>query len=138
MGHATLEWIYVGVVIAILTWVGVEAWTGEKILEEVPEDAETIKVIGQQWLWTFEHEDGSVEVGKLTLKVGKTYKFEVTSKDVIHAFNIPSHAILIDAVPGRVNHIWMETTTPGEYLIQCREYCGLLHYNMRAMLIIEE
>jgi cytochrome c oxidase subunit II len=26
----------------------------------------------------------------------------------------------------------------GEYLIQCREYCGLLHYNMKAKLFVEE
>jgi plastocyanin len=26
---------------------------------------------------------------------------------------------------------------PGEYLIQCREYCGLLHYNMRGKLFVE-
>jgi cytochrome c oxidase subunit 2 len=138
MGHATPEWIYIGVVTALLLWVGAEAWMGEKVLEGIPPDAETIKVTGQQWLWTFEHEDGTVEVGKLTLKAGKTYRFEVTSKDVIHSFNIPSQGVLMDAVPGRINEIWFEALTPGEYLIQCREYCGLLHYNMRATLIIEQ
>lgn len=137
MGHTTVEWVYVGVVVAILIWVGAESWNGERILETIPKDAEVIKVYAQQWLWTFEHEDGTKEVGKLTLKAGKVYRFEVTSKDVIHAFNIPSHAVLIDAVPGRINEIWAETRAPGEYLIQCREYCGLLHYNMRAMLIVE-
>ena len=59
-GHSTWpEWVYVGVVIALLCYVGAEAWNIERIVEHVPEDAEIIKVTGQQWIWTFEHEDGT-------------------------------------------------------------------------------
>ena len=43
----------------------------------------------------------------------------------------------MDAVPGRVNTVWNVFDQPGEYLIQCREYCGLLHYNMRAKVFVE-
>lgn len=132
------EWIYIGVVVALLVYVGAEAWNVERLVEHVPEDAETIKVIGQQWFWSFEHEDGTKEVGELHVEAGKAYKFEVTSTDVIHSFNIPEHVVLIDAVPGRVNTVWFAPTEPGEYEIQCREYCGLIHYNMRGKLIVEE
>ena len=49
MGHSNWpEWIYVGVVIALLCYVGAEAWNIENIIEHVPEDAEVIKVTGQQ------------------------------------------------------------------------------------------
>lgn len=135
--HAVYEWVYIGVVIALLVWVGADSWLAEKNVEEIPEDAETIKVMAQQWFWTFEHQDGTKEVGELHVKAGKAYKFEVTSKDVIHSLNIPYYAVTIDAVPGRVNHVWFAPTKPGEYLIQCREYCGLLHNQMRATLIVE-
>ena len=63
------------------------------------------------------------------------YRFETVSKDVIHSFNIPDFTILMDAVPGRINTVWNSFDKPGEYLIQCREYCGLLHYNMRAKIL---
>ena len=36
MGHATIEWVYVGVVIALLTWVGAESWNVERLVEHVP------------------------------------------------------------------------------------------------------
>ena len=137
MGHATYEWLYVGVVIAILTWVGADAWNTEHRLEAVPSQAQTIKAIGQQWFWTFEHANGTQEVGQLHVKAGVPYRFETVSKDVIHSFNIPDFAILMDAVPGRVNTVWNVFDQPGEYLIQCREYCGLLHYNMRAKVFVE-
>ena len=87
--HSTWpEWVYVGVVVALMCYVGAEAWNIERIIEHVPEDAELIKVTGQQWLWTFEHEDGTKEIGELHLEKGKAYHFEIYSKDVIHSFNI--------------------------------------------------
>lgn len=137
MGHATVEWIYVGAVISILCWVGASAWNVEHEIEAAPPDAETIKVTGQQWFWTFEHEDGTKEVGELHVDQNVPYRFEITSQDVIHDFNVPDFVILMDAVPGRINTLWNVFDVPGEYLIQCREYCGLLHYNMRAKLFVE-
>ncbi len=137
MGHATVEWVYVGVVIALLTWVGAESWNIERIVEHVPAEAETIKVTGQQWFWTFEHQDGKKETGELHLKQGVPYKFELVSKDVIHNFNVPDYTILMDAVPGRVNVVWNLFDKPGEYHIQCREYCGFGHATMKAKLFVE-
>jgi cytochrome c oxidase subunit II len=138
MGHATVEWVYIGVVVSILTYVGAESWNVERIIEHAPAEAETIKVTAQQWFWTFEHEDGKQEVGELHVTKGVPYKFELVSMDVIHDFNVPDFTILLDVVPGRVNTIWNMFDKTGEYLIQCREYCGLLHYNMKAKLFVEE
>ena len=77
-------------------------------------------------------------MGELHLKKDHAYKFELTSKDVIHNFNIPEYVVLLDAVPGRVNTVWFSPNVAGEFDIQCREYCGLIHYNMRATLIVED
>jgi cytochrome c oxidase subunit II len=138
MGHATVEWVYVGVVISLLTYVGAESWNVERVLEHAPQESEIVKVTGQQWFWTFEHADGTKEIGELHVKKGVPYRFEVVSQDVIHSFNIPDFTILMDAIPGRVNSVWNMFDQTGEYLIQCREYCGLLHYNMKAKLFVEE
>ena len=73
-------------------------------------------------------------MGELHLKKNHAYKFEVVSKDVTHNFNIPEFVVLMDAVPGRTNIVWFSPTESGEFDIQCREYCGLIHYNMRAKL----
>jgi cytochrome c oxidase subunit 2 len=131
------EWVYIGAVVAILIWVGAAAWDVERIIEEVPADAETIKVTGQQWFWSFEHADGTKEVNELHVEQGKPYRFEMTSLDVNHNFNIPDYTILMDVVPGRINTLWNMFDQTGEYLIQCREYCGFSHYNMKAKLFVE-
>jgi cytochrome c oxidase subunit II len=136
-GHAMYEWVYIAAVTAILIFVGAASWDVERIIEEVPADAETIKVIGQQWFWSFEHADGTKEVNELHVQKDKPYRFEITSLDVNHAFNVPDWTLMIDAVPGRINTLWNMFTQDGEYLIQCREYCGFSHYNMKAKLFVE-
>jgi cytochrome c oxidase subunit 2 len=136
-GHAMYEWVYIAAVVAILIWVGAASWDVERIIEEVPAEAETIKVIGQQWFWSFEHADGTKEVNELHVEKNKPYRFEITSLDVNHAFNVPDWTLMIDAVPGRINTLWNMFTQDGEYLIQCREYCGFSHYNMKAKLFVE-
>jgi cytochrome c oxidase subunit 2 len=135
--HALYEWIYIGAVVAILIWVGASSWDVERIIEEVPAEAETIKVVGQQWFWSFEHADGTKEINELHVQKDKPYRFEITSIDVNHNFNVPDYVILMDAVPGRINTLWNMFTEPGEFLIQCREYCGFSHYNMKAKLFVE-
>ena len=140
MGHHSNwpEWVYVGVVIALMVWVGAEAWNAERLVEHIPADAEVIKVTGQQWFLTFEHEDGTKEIGELHVEVGKAYKFEIMSKDVNHSFNIHDYVVLLDAVPGRVNTVWFAPKEVGEHDIQFKEYFGLIHYNMRGKLIVED
>lgn len=138
-GHSTWpEWIYVGVVVAILVWVGADSWYIEHLIDHAPAEAEIIKVTGQQWFWSFEHADGTKEVGELHLKKGTPYKFEVQSKDVVHSFNIHDYTVLMDAVPGRINTVWFVPDEAGEFPIQCREFCGLIHYNMRGTLYVED
>jgi cytochrome c oxidase subunit 2 len=137
MGHSTPEWVFVGVVVAILIYVGAESWRVEHSLEFAPPNSETVRVIGQQWFWSFEHADGTKEVNELHLKEGVPYRFEIVSNDVIHDFAVPDFAVLMDAVPGRVNTLWNIFDKPGSYLIECREYCGMLHQNMRATLFVE-
>lgn len=137
MGHSTPEWVYIGAVTAILIWVGAESWNIEHTLEYAPPNSETVRVVGQQWFWSFQHADGTQEINELHVKEGIPYRFEIVSSDVVHSFNIPDFAMLMDAVPGRVNTMWNIFDEPGEYLIECREYCGMLHQDMRARLFVE-
>jgi cytochrome c oxidase subunit 2 len=137
VGHSNSEWAFVLVVIALLIWVGAESWRVEHTLEFAPPNSETVRVIGQQWFWSFQHADGTQEVNELHLKANVPYRFELVSNDVIHDFAVPDFAILMDVVPGRVNSIWNVFDKPGQYLIECREYCGQGHQQMRAKLFVE-
>jgi len=51
----------------------------------------------------------------------------VTASDVIHAWTVPAFGVKIDAVPGRLNEVWLYINEPGMYYGQCSELCGLRH-----------
>jgi cytochrome c oxidase subunit 2 len=63
--------------------------------------------------------------------------FRLTSPDVIHGFDIVGTNANAMVIPGYITEFTV-SFRPGEYLIACHEYCGLLHHEMQGMLIAEE
>ena len=122
----------------------VRVWYDVK--QHMPDTDETVRVIAQQWAWTFVHPgpDGKLDtsdditlVDELHLQVDKTYKFELMSKDVLHSFSIPVFRLKQDAIPGRMITGWFLPQKTGTYDIQCAEMCGIGHGLMPAQVIIE-
>jgi len=113
----------------------------------------TVKVIGNQWYWTYQYPDnGDFEIvsnglseadakkrgeprmlavdERMVVPAGATVKLIVTSNDVIHAFGVPAFWVKMDAVPGRLNETWFKVDKPGLYYGQCYELCGARHAYM--------
>lgn len=120
-------------------------------LDEIPESDMTVKVVGNQWNWDYVYPDhGDFEFNSsvaskdelngapyllkttepMVVPVGKTIRVLVTSNDVLHAWAVPSFAVKMDAVPGRINETWFRADQTGVFYGQCSEICGLDHYNM--------
>jgi cytochrome c oxidase subunit 2 len=57
--------------------------------------------------------------------------------NVIHSFWVPELAGKTDVVPGRLNHMTLRADSPGTFLGQCSQYCGLSHANMRFRVIVQ-
>lgn len=53
--------------------------------------------------------------------------FSVRRGDVIHSFAVPSLAVKIDALPGRISYDFTYPLTLGTFYGQCREICGANH-----------
>ncbi len=105
-------------------------------MDSPPANSYNIHVIAQKWSWTFVYENGAV-TNTLYLPLNKPVKLNMTSKDVLHGFWIPDLSIQRDVVPGRVMTTWVEATRPGTYWLQCSEYCGNGHSEMRAHVVVE-
>jgi cytochrome c oxidase subunit 2 len=56
--------------------------------------------------------------------------------DVIHSLFIPAFRLKQDLVPGRYTTTWFRATEPGEYDLECAEYCGTSHSDMLAKVIV--
>lgn len=113
---------------------------------EMPKPDRTIRVIAQQWAWTFQDpgpdgeldtEDDIRTVDELHVEKDKTYAFELTSRDVLHSFSVPVFRLKQDAVPGRVIKGWFKPTLTGGFDIQCTEICGIGHGLMPARILVE-
>nr|WRI33868.1 cytochrome oxidase subunit 2 [Echinococcus multilocularis]BDP28537.1 cytochrome oxidase subunit 2 [Echinococcus multilocularis]BDP28561.1 cytochrome oxidase subunit 2 [Echinococcus multilocularis] len=99
--------------------------------------SETIKIVGHQWYWTYEYSDGcydSFPVGDnfmvdkpLRMIYGLPYHLVVTSGDVIHSFFVPSLNLKMDAIPGRLNHLFFCPSQHGSFVGYCAELCGVNH-----------
>nr|YP_010285386.1 cytochrome c oxidase subunit II [Eudiplozoon nipponicum]UKQ56161.1 cytochrome c oxidase subunit II [Eudiplozoon nipponicum] len=101
-----------------------------------------ISVIGRQWYWVYSF----IGVGGLSdsmdsyyscfvdcvdngvsLSRGGVYCLNITSADVLHSFSLPSANMKIDAVPGRVNSVYLFAGILGRHLGYCSEFCGAGH-----------
>ncbi|HEY8594266.1 MAG TPA: cytochrome c oxidase subunit II [Devosiaceae bacterium] len=120
--------------------------------EVLPAPGLTVKVIGNQWHWSYEYPDnGDVTYDsymltdeeraaqkpdqprllavdeELVVPVDTTVRVQVTASDVIHSFAVPSFGVKVDAVPGRLNETWFYVRKTGIYYGQCSELCGKDH-----------
>jgi len=126
------------IVPAILVWYNIK--------QVMPPADETVRVIGQQWAWSFQQAgpDGVMDtaddirtVGELHVKINTTYHFELMSRDVVHSFAVPSFRLKQDALPGRTISGWFRPNRVGTYDIQCTQMCGIGHALMAGRIIVE-
>ena len=122
----------------------VKVWYDVK--QFLPEPEETIRIVGQQWTWTFVHPgpDGRLDtaddihsVNELHLQNDVVYHYKLESVDVLHDFSVPVFRLKQDAIPGRVITGWFEPTMEGEFDVQCAEICGIGHGLMAARVFVE-
>ncbi len=101
---------------------------------------------GSQWTWNFSYphedrfklKDGTTFLTgaqELHVPVGMKVRIELSAKDVIHSFWVPSLGGKKDAVPGRATDLWIQADRPGSYKGQCLEFCGDGHADMLITLV---
>lgn len=91
-----------------------------------------VQVVARQFAFDFYYPGSTTpSVNLLRVEEDQVVGLHVTAVDVIHAINIPELGVMIDAVPGRMNYFWFRADEPGEFTLQCREFCGVGHGQMR-------
>ena len=130
-------------------------------------DAILVHAIGQQFSWNFhlpgpdgqfgnrelglvtnsnpigldpnsaEGKDDLVVLGELHVPVNRPVIIEISSKDVIHNFALPHMRAAQDAIPGQIIPMWFTPIKTGNYEVVCGQLCGLGHYSMKGMLVVD-
>lgn len=92
-------------------------------------DEKTYQVFAVAQMWMF-------QPSEINVPVGAEVDFFLTSKDVVHGFNIAQKNVNMMAVYGSINKTTVRFDKPGVYDIVCHEYCGAGHQNMKAQVIV--
>ena len=115
-----------------------------------------IKVTGAQWYWNYEYPDEKISFDSymideeeikdgqkrlldvdnpLVVPEGTRIKFLITGNDVMHSFFVPSLAVQVYSIAGRINEVWTEIPMgPKKYYGQCNQICGVNHAYMPIVL----
>ncbi|HEX2608455.1 MAG TPA: cytochrome c oxidase subunit II [Flavisolibacter sp.] len=94
-------------------------------------DDKTYQVYGVAQMWQF-------QPAEIYIPVGSEVDFFITSKDVVHGFNIADKNVNLMAVYGNINKTTVKFDKPGIYKITCHEYCGVGHQAMQAQVIVND
>lgn len=110
----------------------------QKVDETAPFDEPGIKQIGENeyevvmTLQVFSFNPMDIEV-----PAGSTVHFILTSKDVVHGFEIAGTNVNAMVMPGHIQKITQKFDESGKYLVLCNEYCGAGHQVMSTTITVK-
>lgn len=148
--NTLLEIAWTAIPVIILVVIAVPSYRLLYYMDRIEDPELTVKVVGNQWYWTYEFPDYDISFDSLPLQddeidvaAGQHRLLEVdtplilptdtdirilfTATDVLHAWTIPAFGVKLDNVPGRTNETWTRITIPGKFYGQCSELCGINH-----------
>ena len=157
--NTPLEILWTMIPILVLVGIAVPSYKLLYYLDRTTEAEMTIKVIGNQWYWSYEYPDSEIsfdayalppeeiDLAKgqhrlletdehVVLPIDTNIRILFTATDVIHAWTIPAFGVKLDNMPGRTNETWTRVTELGRYYGQCSELCGPDHSNMPIVVDI--
>ena len=147
--NTLLEVVWTAVPVLILVIIAIPSFKLLYYMDVVPQTEMTLKAIGRQWYWSYEYPDhgnftfdsymiaeNELKPGQLrlletdnrvVLPINTNIRLQTTAADVLHSWALAPTGVKIDAIPGRLNEMWINITQPGVYYGQCSELCGVNH-----------
>jgi cytochrome c oxidase subunit II len=150
--NTLLEVAWTLIPVLILVGVFIPSFKLLKYIDRTHEAEMTLKVTGHQWYWSYEYPDkGEIKFdsymiqtadlkpgqkrllevdNRIVLPVDTNVRILIAGSDVIHSFFVPSLALQVYSMPGRLNEMWVRIDKPGVYYGQCNQICGVNHAYM--------
>ena len=119
---------------AVMFWGGYVTFLD---LRTPPPDAMKVNATAYRWGWNFQYANGVESPQEFHVPADTPIEMVMTSTDTLHSFHLPAYRAKSDVLPNRYTKIWFNSGKPGVYRVYCTEYCGKLHSNMYAKLVVE-
>lgn len=111
-------------------------WQLWNIYREPPAERIEIKLESGMYSWDYTYPNGVKAQNVLKVPAGKPVLLRMTSRDTIHSHFIPDFRVKEDSMPGRVTFMWFYPQKPGEHIVTCAEYCGIMHSYMVGKVVV--
>lgn len=98
-----------------------------------------LEVVGFRYGWAVKYPGGYEGLNEVRLPAGQLVRLDVTSMDVMHKFHVAEYRTGVDAMPGKVNQLFLTVNEPGTLaVVHCAELCGPGHALMKATIRVME
>lgn len=102
-------------------------------LKEIGDNEYQLTIVASAFNYDVGTDDKIVQVPK-----GATVHFVVTTKDVIHGFELAGTNVNMMVEPGYVSTLSNTFKKAGKFTLLCNEYCGTGHHLMAATIEVIE
>jgi cytochrome c oxidase subunit 2 len=146
---------------------GIPIWAAVKQATPPPDESLQVNLVAQQFAWNFQYagpdgkfgrrdvklisaanpigldendpaaKDDFVTINNLMVPIGKPTILHMTSKDVIHDFQVVNFRNKHDVVPGLQTTLWFTPDKTGKFEIGCAQLCGLGHTQMVGNVFVQ-
>lgn len=146
---------------------GIPVWAELKQDTPPPEQSLEIVLVAQQFAWNFQYagpdgkfgrrdvalvsasnpigldesdpaaQDDIQTTNNLFVPVNTPVILRMTSKDVIHDFQVTNFRNKQDILPGTMQTLWFESEKTGKFEIACAQLCGSNHASMVGNVFVE-
>ncbi len=135
---AAIAWVVIPTFIFLADdfYIAANGWQLWNVQRTVPADRLEVKLESGMYSWDYTYPNGVRTQNELKVPAGKPVLLRMTSRDTIHNHYLPDFKVKEDSMPGRVTYLWFYPQKPGEHLVTCTEYCGVMHSYMAGKVIV--
>ena len=117
-------------------FVAANGWQLWNAYRQVPADRLEVQLESGMYSWDYTYPNGVRTQNELKVPAGKPVLLRMTSRDTLHSHFIPDFRVKEDSMPGRTTYLWFLPKEPGEHLVTCAEYCGVMHSYMAGKVVV--
>ncbi|WOV88311.1 cytochrome c oxidase subunit II [Sporosarcina oncorhynchi] len=101
-------------------------------LQEVADGKYIVNIVASAFNYDIGNDENDKPVKTIRVPKGSTVLFQVTTKDVVHGFQVAGTNVNMMVEPGHISRLETVMKNAGEFTVVCNEYCGVGHHQMFA------
>ena len=136
---SAVGWVVIPIFVflSIDLYTAANGWVLWNTYRDVPAKRLEIKLESGMYSWDYTYPNGVRTQNELVVPAGMPVVLRMTSRDTLHSHYIPDFRVKEDSMPGRITYLWFNPTKPGEHIVTCAEYCGVMHGYMAGRIIVK-